>query len=116
MPLSSRHDLPYPDGTDSPDVAGDLAALVAALDAKPIVASGTVTFTLSSANNSTEPILFPSGRFTAAPRVVAVQRGTGQWNCASGSVTSTGADLTVRHIDGTNTTGSVIVDWVAVQE
>lgn len=81
-------------------------------------AAGQATLTIgtNSASGSVA-ITFPSGRFSQPPIVNATKAGGGlaKYSVWISNITTTGATLNVYSGDGTATTGSLAIDWTAVQ-
>jgi hypothetical protein len=76
------------------------------------VATGTKNISVSSAATGSDSVSI-SG-FTSAPVVTAVGD-TGLYNVAVTSVSSTEINFSVRHIENTSATTTVVVRWIAVQ-
>lgn len=118
MPSTSRG-FPYPSSTDVPDGPGALEDLADACDSKvPLVATGTSNVSVSSSSQGNlTGIALPASRFPAAPKIMCTVRGSSAaWAVATDSVTASTFTIRVRHVDGTSTTATVVVDWVAIYE
>lgn len=117
---STAKGFPYPDPTDA--VAnGDLAikALAQYLEDKHPKASvsGTVTITVTAATTGNAAVVFPVGKFAAAPKVTLGVIGSSVFFAATtGGPTTSGFTAQVRKYDGVNVTTSVVVHWQAELE
>lgn len=114
---------PYPDPGDS--VANTDLAIKALADFlnnngfKAMHAGSQVVTVPNGATSagSAAPLVFPAGKFSAIPIVVAVVQGTSSYHVAVGATTAAQVSFTVRHIDATAAAGAqnVTVWFVAVQ-
>jgi hypothetical protein len=79
-------------------------------------ASGSQTVTVTAANNGSATVTFADAtRFTVTPRIIVSCSGTTFWVPFSSGASTTGFTASVRHIDGTVTTASPVVEWHAIQ-
>lgn len=80
------------------------------------VAADAKTVTVTAAASATLAVSFlDADRFTVAPIVTLTAVGTSFWVPFASGITATGFTITVRHIDGTVTTASPTVHYVATQ-
>ncbi len=81
------------------------------------IASGTVTITLASQAGNSQSVTFPAGRFSTPPIVMATkQAGTlAKASVYAVGVTASGCSIGLYQGDGTSTSGSVQVGWIAIQ-
>jgi hypothetical protein len=127
VPSTSRG-YTYPDSTGhtriwehfeelADDIDTDLAAVFALLPVR--VAAGAVNVTLTAAASGNAAIVFPVGRFTVSPLVVALLNnapgGTAKFVPRAINVTASGADIYVYTGDSSTQTGTAGVSWIAVQ-
>lgn len=79
-------------------------------------ASGSVTVTVTAAATASATVTFADAtRFTVTPRILVSCSGTTFWVPFSSGASTTGFTASVRHIDGTVTTASPVVEWHAIQ-
>lgn len=92
-----------------------LAALLALLPVR--AAAGSVTVSLAAASSGSATITFPAGRFTVAPLlyVSLANTGGGPQYVVRGVNSTTSGALAVVYNAGLVATGSVLVNWFAVQ-
>lgn len=106
--------MAYVTGTGYTTYTG--SAWAALLPAIPPIASGSVTATFSAATDQSTPIVFPVGRFSNVPSVVATVTSTSGSTVGStvriSSVTTSGCTLLV-HLTAAGTL-SVAVFWIAM--
>lgn len=104
--------LPYPAPSDPPDGATQIQALAEAVEAA--VQAGVVTVAATSSITGSQPVTFPAA-FSGLPVVVAscVSAG-GIWNAAVTNLSPTGFDAVIRNVDGTPSSASINVQWIAV--
>jgi hypothetical protein len=109
---------PYPATTAPPNVPADIQALAAAVEDRlpPRLQCGRSTVSVSAAISGTAVNQIFPVPFTVIPRVVATVSGasSAMWAVATDAVSTTQMAVRVRHIDGTSTTASVLVDWIAM--
>lgn len=85
--------------------------------ALPVIDSGEMAYTFAGGSLLAHTISFTAGKFSTAPHVVAIIR-TGYRNLVvyiTSAATTASVELTVASVDGTAITGTVYVNWVAVQ-
>jgi hypothetical protein len=93
-----------------------IGEVVARAPAAPYaVAAGAATVTLASASTGTVTVTLPTSRFTIAPIVLATVQTSTFWVVGVTAVSATSVDLSIRHINGTLTTGTVPLHWQAIQ-
>lgn len=79
-------------------------------------AAGNVGVAVSASPTGSQAVSFPSGRFLVAPIVVvSVRDGTNVWVATASGISVTGFTANVRHVDNVNATGTVNVQWHAIQ-
>lgn len=115
---------PYPEPTD-PLANTDLAikALAQFLEDKNVRAihAGSKVVNVpagATSAGSATPFVFPAGKFSAIPIVVAVVQGTSSYHVAVGATSAAQVDFTVRHIDASAAGAggiNVTVWFVAIQ-
>lgn len=86
------------------DLAGDLDDLLPYAD--------SVTVNIAAANNATQAVVFPVGRFSSPPKVVATSLSS-NWFAFVSNVTAAGCNVGVRQWNGTASTTSVACHFVA---
>jgi len=94
-----------------------IGALATAVDTKAgLLASGTVTITLTSAQTQNAVLVtFPAGRFTVAPAVAANSDNSAFFCCPVG-VSATNFNLYAVSKTGTGVAGTPKCSWIARQE
>jgi hypothetical protein len=112
--------LPYPELNDAANVPVDMKELADRLEAllskgqSLAVAAGLATLTLTNASNAEITVTFPAGRFSAAPAVVAtINASVSTWYAYVKSITATNCIIGIRQINGSLTTASIAVGWIA---
>jgi hypothetical protein len=107
----------YPEPSDPvADGADAIKALAQQIESMVgVFASGGGSINLPSggANNGSEAVTFPAGRFGAVPRVVACVQGASFWFATVSAVTTAGCTITVRNMDNNTATGTVAYSWMA---
>lgn len=102
-------------------VQGDVLVLGSpTLDAYPAtpyaVAAGNAPVAVSASPTGSLAVTLPTGRFSVAPIVVVSARdGTFVWVATASGISATGFTANVRHVDNVNATGTVNVQWHAIQ-
>lgn len=126
MGATTTYGLPYPEPSDPPDGPSQIQALAEAVEAalaRPKIASGSVTTSLTGEDfqRSDVNVLFPSGLFTQAPAVAlsfdlsgAVTTGMNH-KVVTNAVTSTGFTIRVERNTNTADETQYQVDWIAVE-
>jgi hypothetical protein len=109
---------PYPASTATPDGPRDIKALADALEdrAAPRIQAGRSVVSVSAAASGTAVNQVFPVPFAVIPRVVATVAiaGSAMWAVCTDVVTTSQMAIRVRHIDGTSSTASVTVDWIAM--
>lgn len=118
MPANTQRGFPYPLDTDA---VGDMHAHVQALaqavdDMVGAQAAGKVNVTLAASNGTAQAVVFPVGRFSAAPVVTATADNSSvQIFAQVANVTAAGFDVIARHRDsGATVSATVTIHWHAV--
>lgn len=118
MPANTQRGFPYPLDTDA---VGDMHAHIQALaqavdDMVGAQATGKTNVTLVSSNGVSQAVVFPAGRFSAAPVVTATADNSNLNIFAQVSnVTAAGFDVIARHRDaGATVSATVTIHWHAV--
>lgn len=79
-------------------------------------AAGNVAVTVSAAASGNAAVTFPTSRFTQPPIVVAtVTIVSTAYFCIATGTTATGCTISAIHRDGASTSGTVNVNWIAIQ-
>ena len=115
MPSSTALGFRVPDDSD-PFADGATATRNLGEDVNDkvgLLASGSVVVSLVAAATGTAAVVFPVGRFAAAPRVVATPQASTLYAASVSAVTAAGCNITLRHLDSTVGTVDVTVSWIA---
>lgn len=117
MPSTTALGYPIPlDSDPVNDGAESVRNLAQAVDDNVgVIAAGTSTVVLSSAANGSVAVVFPVGRFSAAPVVVASNENS-IYHASVSNVTAAGFTLAVRQTLNNTATINVPVSWIAVQQ
>lgn len=112
--------IPWPDGTervmDGDNAMGAIANKVDGLGIAFAHAAGTVSIVATTVASASAAVTFPVGRFTQVPLVlVSIATNTANWFCASAPATTAGFTAWILQRDGTTATGTVPVNWHALQ-
>lgn len=78
------------------------------------VAAGSISLNGNNTRSRSATVTFPTGRFTVAPGVT-LGSGEGFLSPSVTSITSTGATITLTHLDASNWSATYPVYWVATQ-
>jgi hypothetical protein len=116
MPTTDIYAFRYPalsDPANGPVGFQNLATDVetALDDVQTAVQSGVVDVVFAGTSSHTVSITFPQA-FATPPAVVA-PAGNSFFNVSNSSITTTGANLSCRHIDANSSTSTVPVHWIA---
>lgn len=119
MASTTAKGIPYPENTDAfadgADAVKALADWMEANGAKRVHA-GSVVVPVTASATGTAAVVFPAGKFTAAPIVVAMCIGTSVYFATTtGGPTAAGFTAQVRHNANTSQTVNVTVHYVAIQ-
>lgn len=107
--------LPYMiDADPLADVATIMQTLAERIEALTPV-TGAASVSIAAAVSGAQAVTFPVGKFAAAPRVFCTVEGTnGAYTAFASGITTSGATIRARHVDGTSTTVTLPVQWVAI--
>jgi hypothetical protein len=78
------------------------------------MAAGSIILNGNGTRTRSGTVTWPSGRFTLAP-IVTLGSGEGNLHASITSITSTGATITLTHLDNTNWNANYPVYWTAFQ-
>lgn len=112
--------LPYPLGTEIPDVPYAVQQLAVAVEnAYPFeIARGTVSVSVDAAVSGSATLVLPTGWDTAANINVVAGSGNFDYNASSGAVASgtpCSVVLAVKNINGTSATATIAVRYIAIR-
>lgn len=118
MPSTTTRGFRYPlDSDPVSDGAAAVRNLADDVNSKVgAIARGTSTVTVTASTIGTAAVSFPAGRFTAAPAVVATGNNSSVWMAYVQAVTKDRFTLGVRQVQGTSTSATVSVHWIAVEQ
>lgn len=113
MPSTSKG-YPYPAATDVPDVPADIQSLADAINAglPRKVQVGSFTMSITASTTGTASPTFGSA-FTGTPTIIC-QTANNAYTLSVASPSTTGFTCNARHIDGTSTTTSFTVYYIAI--
>lgn len=97
------------------DAGVNWRTVVTAMHNQWATAAGSVVVSISGSATGSAAITFPGSRFTQAPIVIATLNDASGYAASVASITTTGATITLRHLDGTTATLTRTVGWFAIQ-
>lgn len=118
MPGTTTHGFRYPSDTDPVNDGAEAVRNLAndVDDRVGAFACGSVVVAVAAATNASAAVVFPAGRFAAAPRVVATINGALLYGASTSAITAAGCNIHVRHLDNTSATVNVTVHWIAMDQ
>lgn len=106
---------PYPVGTDRLMDGDDaIKALAEKVDSSlGVTAAGTTNVSTTNSATGTTVVTLPAGRFATGPRIACNIRDSTTFIIGTGPVSASSFTVTIRHYQGTLTTATVAVEWIA---